>query len=394
MTGNILILQSGISSVVGNATLYGLLTEALNYEDVEEIYGVFNGFEGLQKENFIDLAALPQQSAKALLYTAGFALKTESSNFYQNECDFNKMVQNLKDRDIHYIACICDQNALKYAQELSQAAESIDYNLNVLAIPQSNTNELPITDHSLGYGSYLKYVANYLRELEQNVRTSSSRLGICEIIAGNNGWVTAGTALNINNGKNKQSNDNPFIVALPEQPLNEQQLADLVTEKMNTYGYACVVVNHTLFNQDGETIDLNAFGGSSAYYLSEIIYNKLNIESQIYTCDMKTQVLSHFISEQDQKEAVACGREAIKALLQDQESNKAIVVLRKDSEHYDFEVKVIDWNEVIDGTKFLPSDWIQDNMWINYSFTKYAQPLIQGEVPVHFEKGLAQLAHL
>ena len=46
-SGNLLILQSGNPSVVGNAVLYGMLSEALNHEDIEEIYGVYDGFEGI-----------------------------------------------------------------------------------------------------------------------------------------------------------------------------------------------------------------------------------------------------------------------------------------------------------------------------------------------------------
>ena len=73
---------------------------------------------------------------------------------------------------------------------------------------------------------------------------------------------------------------------------------------------------------------------------------------------------------------------------------KALVLVRKDSDHYDFGVDLVDWSELLTGLKFFPTDWTSDAMCINYPFVKYALPLIQGEVDVCYEKGLPQLVQL
>ena len=78
-SGNLLILQSGISNVTNNAVLYGMLAEALNFETIEEIYGAYNGFEGLAAGQLIDLAALSQKKAQLLLSSAGNALHHRSA---------------------------------------------------------------------------------------------------------------------------------------------------------------------------------------------------------------------------------------------------------------------------------------------------------------------------
>jgi len=45
--------------------------------------------------------------------------------------------------------------------------------------------------------------------------------------------------------------------------------------------------------------------------------------------------------------------------------------------------------------KLLPESWInEDGVSMNYNFTKYALPLIQGEVQVPFENGMPQYIEL
>src|SRR5690606_11569202 len=56
LTGNCLIGQSGGPTAVINASVAGAVTEALNHECIEEIYGCLNGVLGILNEDFIDLA--------------------------------------------------------------------------------------------------------------------------------------------------------------------------------------------------------------------------------------------------------------------------------------------------------------------------------------------------
>ncbi|MDR0755722.1 MAG: 6-phosphofructokinase [Puniceicoccales bacterium] len=396
MTGNLLIMQSGIASVVGNATLYGILSEALNYESIEEVYGVYGGFVGLQKGHFLDLAALSQQTAKMLLSTAGVSMQSESMTFDFTHCDVSQMIQQLQSKEIRYVGCICDQGALNHMHCLIEAAQSVHYDLHVIAIPQSNVNELPLADHSLGYGSYLKCLNAHVSEFNHWLRTSGTRIGIYEVSGGTHGWVAAGVALNTALFKWKQGihTDNPFLVCLPEQPLNESLCIELIKEKIDACGYVCMVANHQLVNDQGEFLDLSTYSGSTAHYLSTLVQDKLGVPTQINSCQLQMQALSHFISKQDQTEAIACGRSAVQQLMRADANGKAAVVLRQDCDHYDFEVDFVDWNKLTTGLKFFPTDWTDNAMWVHYPFVKYALPLIQGEVEVAYEKGLARLVHL
>ena len=54
LEGNCLVSQSGGPTAVINASLAGVVTEALNHECIEEIYGANNGVLGILNEDTDD----------------------------------------------------------------------------------------------------------------------------------------------------------------------------------------------------------------------------------------------------------------------------------------------------------------------------------------------------
>ena len=69
LVGNVLVGQSGGPTSVINASVAGIVAEALNHECIEEIYGTLNGVLGILQEDFIDLAGQSQQQIRALKHT-------------------------------------------------------------------------------------------------------------------------------------------------------------------------------------------------------------------------------------------------------------------------------------------------------------------------------------
>lgn len=390
-SGNLLILQSGKSSVVGNAVLYGMLSEALNYEGIEEIYGAYNGFEGVLSESFIDLAELSSKKANLLLSTAGYALGSESENFYGNTEEFSKCIDIIADKNIRFVAVIGSQESIQWTKALSQAAQAKNYDLQILVVPQSNYNELPITDHSLGYGSYLKFLNSYMISFCHSLKNSNITVGVCEIDGGNNGWLVAGATLGGSKSGKAFDTENAYIVCLPESPFDANNFIKNVQEKAEKHDFVCIITHSQLVNEEGINLDLEG-NQSTGAYLCSLIQNELGLATYLNICETETQPLSHFISKTDSDEAVLCGRETIKQLIEEGGSDQVAVLTRKDNV---CEISFCELEEVADGLKFFPSEWIDEkNMSVNYSLVKYALPLIQGEVEVLFEKGLPQFIQL
>lgn len=70
MKKNAIVGQSGGPTAVINASLYGVVYEALNREDViGTIYGMINGIEGFLNENMMDMKPLEVNGELELIKT-------------------------------------------------------------------------------------------------------------------------------------------------------------------------------------------------------------------------------------------------------------------------------------------------------------------------------------
>ena len=386
---NLLILQSGISGAVGNSALYGVLSEALNHEAIEEVYGVCNGFEGILSQNFIDLAALSQKKAQLLLSTAGSALGHETYDFQPTDETFKEIIGILSQHNVKLLAVIGDAKSIEYTQRLLQAAKTEGYELRGAVIPQSNDNELPMTDHGLGYGSSVKCLNALLTSFERTLRDEAIPVGVCEVENAGS-WIVAGAALlSATTEKGVDANDLPYIVCLPEQPFNAERFLTILRNKLQRRESILVVTHSQLINEEGNALDIGGLNSVGAW-LEQLIQSELNIPTYLASYNLHLQPISHFLSKQDQTEAVACGCAAVQALVKG-ESEKAVILVRNDNKAAFCDPTLVPLKEIT-GIKFFPSDWISaDTMTLQYSMSKYALPLIQGEVANTFEKGLPQL---
>ena len=388
-SGNLLILQSGLPGAVGNSALYGALSEALNHETIEEIYGACNGFEGILSQSFMDLAALSQKKAQLLLSTAGSALGHESYNFQPTDEIFKEMVGTLSQNNIRFLVVIGDQRSVESTQRLLQVAKAENYELGGLVIPQSDDNEFPVTDHSLGYGSTVKCLSALLASLERLLRNEAIAIGICEA-RGVGSWVIAGAALlSATVAKGTDGNNPPYVACLPEQPFGSGRFLEIVRNKLQHREPILVVTHSQLVNEEGNGLDVGAFDSTGAY-LEQLLQSELNVPTHLAAYNLRLQPVSCFLSKQDQTEAITCGCAAVQALVKG-ESEKATILVRNDSKTTSYDMTLLSLGEVV-GMKFFPSDWISaDTMTLQHPLLKYTQPLIQGEVPNAFEKGLPQL---
>jgi 6-phosphofructokinase 1 len=77
------------------------------------------------------------------------------------------------------------------------------------------------------------------------------------------------------------------------------------------------------------------------------------------------------------------------------ETDKCVILVRGDTDHYTCETGLALLSEIANGVKKLPREWInEDGVSMNFQFFRYALPLIQGEVPVVYDNGLPAFARL
>ena len=163
LVGNVLVGQSGGPTSVINASVAGIIAEALNHSCVEEIYGTLNGVLGILQEDLIDLAAESQQQIRALKHTPGAALGTCRYKLKKTQ-DYERVLEVFKAHNIRYFFYIGGNDSQDTADKISKLAQQQGYELRVIGVPKTIDNDLPATDHCPGYGSVIKYLEHRARD--------------------------------------------------------------------------------------------------------------------------------------------------------------------------------------------------------------------------------------
>ena len=401
LIGNVLVAQSGGPTTVINASLAGVITEALNHECIEEIYGGLNGIEGILNERLIDLAAESQQAVRGLSYTPASALGTCRYKI-KSDADYARFLDVCKAHNIRYFFYIGGNDSQDTANKIAQYAKSIDWQMRVIGIPKTIDNDLVMTDHCPGYGSVVKYLATTIRELalDHEAMGNHDLVSIVEVMGRNAGWIAAGTTI----AKRKNMlDDPPHIILLPEVAFNADYFIAQVEECLKKNKYCLVVASEGLADETGNYVAAggatDSFGHSQLGGVGEALQNLVasrlsGVKARSCKIGHAQRAASHCSSATDSEEAFKCGQEAVKAAVEGQ-TGKMVAIVRGDGDKYKAETTLVDLNDVANGVKHFPENWInEDKVSISQQFNKYILPLMQGEVKVPFENGLPAYVRL
>ncbi len=401
LIGNCLVAQSGGPTSVINASLAGVITEALNHECIEEIYGGLNGVLGILNESLIDLAEESQQTIRGLRFTPASALGTCRYKL-KTQADYERVLQVFEAHNIRYFFYIGGNDSQDTADKISKLAQQKNYPLRVIGIPKTVDNDLVNTDHCPGYGSVIKFISATVRELALDNESMGQHdlVSILEVMGRNAGWIAAGSTLA---KRRDMPNDPPHLIYLPEVPFSPEKFIEDVQRVLKKEKYCVVVVGEGLVDQDGNFISTSsgstdAFGhmqlGGAGEYLRDLVEKNLGIKARASKLGIPQRAAAHYSSQTDNDEAFAAGQAAVRAAVEGN-TDKMVTLIRGDGDGYSFETGLTDLSSVANGVKVVPANWInEDGVSLNYQFTKYALPLIQGEVAVPAEHGLPKYVRL
>ena len=401
LIGNILVGQSGGPTSVINASLAGIVSEALNHESIEEIYGGLNGVLGILQEEIVDLASESQQQVRALRHTPGAALGTCRYKLKKQQ-DFERVLEVFKAHNIRYFLYIGGNDSQDTADKIAKLAQQQGYERRVIGVPKTIDNDLTGTDHCPGYGSVVKYLSTTIRELacDNEAMGQGDLVSIVEVMGRSAGWIAAGTALA---KRRDHPHDPPHVILLPEVPFNQEKVLEDVRRVLKRERYCMIVVAEGLVDADGNYLAADsatdAFGharlGGAGEALGEIIEAGIpNAKVRVARPGLIQRAAAHAASKTDADEAFLAGQAAVRAAIAG-ETDKMVTLVRGETEHYTVETGLAPLSEIANGTKKLPREWInEDLISMNFQFLRYAQPLIQGEVVLPYDTGVPVYAKL
>lgn len=394
---NIVVAQSGGPTCAINASLLGVFRHATKYEEIGTVYGSVNGIEGLIFDNLVNLCdvisddddvELIRQTPSTVLGSCRYKLPefTADSSVYET------ITTNLKKYDIGAFFYIGGNDSMDTVMKLDGYFKANNIDIKAIGIPKTIDNDLPITDHTPGFGSAAKYVATTMQEIIRDSSVYSAKsVTIVEIMGRDTGWLTASSAILRQNGEVA-----PHLIYLPEVPFSVKKFLDDVREAQQKH-YAVIVAVSEGVSLDADDFQSGKVDNFGHKYLSGVGKALEKIVSQEIGCKVRSIELnvmqrcsSHLSSKRDITEAERIGGAAVKAAL-DGFSGRMMVYKRVRNHPYNIRIEHVDVREVANKVKYFPLEWINETQNnVTEEAIEYCMPLIQGEQNFRMKNGLPQ----
>ncbi|MBQ5580241.1 MAG: diphosphate--fructose-6-phosphate 1-phosphotransferase, partial [Clostridia bacterium] len=218
MMSNVIIGQSGGPTAVINSSLAGAIRAAKDH-GIKKVYGMHHGIEGFLNDDVIDLdiyfddlyeLSLLKRTPSAFLGSCRYKLPEIEGN----EDTYEKMFLLMEKYDIEYFLYIGGNDSMDTIKQLSDYAAMHGKDQKFIGIPKTIDNDLPVTDHTPGYGSASKFIATTMKEIirdNESFGASEPKLCVVEIMGRNAGWLTASSML-----ADDPDCNGPDLIYLPE----------------------------------------------------------------------------------------------------------------------------------------------------------------------------------
>lgn len=380
--GKAIIAQGGGPTAVINQSLAGAVLEMKKHKEITGIYGALHGVRGIIEENFLDLNEASQENLEAVAGTPCAALLSTRDKPDEEYC--GKIFQVFKKYDIRYFFYIGGNDSSDTVRLVNEYAENENYDFKAFHIPKTIDNDLVINDHTPGYGSAARFVAQAFMGV--NLETKALDGIYIGIVMGRHaGFLTAAAALGRRNEE-----DGPHLIYLPERPFNIDTFLKDVAAVYNKLGRCVIAVSEGIIDEEGTPIaaklkenvrrdshgNIELAGGELGDMLSKAVKENLNISRvRADTFGYLQRSFPGSISDTDQKEARLAGMAAVQfAMMEEYQSGS--VILDRIGE-YEIQYTLTELENIAAKTKHMPDEFINEQgNHITEAFIKYGEPLI------------------
>ncbi len=400
---NIAVAQSGGPTCAINASLLGVFRAATQYqEEIKTVYGSVNGIEGLIYDNLVNLneiiatdkeVELIRQTPSTVLGSCRYKLPAPDSaaDVYQ------KIVDTLISHEIGAFFYIGGNDSMDTVVKLNRYFKENGINVKAVGIPKTIDNDLPITDHTPGFGSAAKYIATTMQEIVRDSSVYSIQsVTLVEIMGRDTGWLTASSAVLRANGL-----DAPHLIYLPESDFSVAKFLEDVRAAMKQH-YAVVVaisegieINPSEIPQTEQSGKTDVFGhkylAGVAKTLEKVVSKELKCKVRSIELNVMQRCASHLSSKRDITEAERIGASAVEAVLREGISGEMMVFHRVSNHPYNIRIEHVDASLIANHVKYFPKEWISENgNDVTEDVIEYCLPLIQGEHNFYVKNGIPQ----
>ena len=242
----ILVAQGGGPTAVINQSLVGVVLEARRFPQVTRVYGALHGVRGIVDEELVDLTQETLHNLEQVARTPASALGSTRDKPDLAYCQ--RILAVLQAHDIGYFFYIGGNDSSDTVRIVADEARKAGHPLRCVHIPKTIDNDLVGNDHTPGYPSAARFVAQAFSGANlDNAALPGVYLGV--VMGRHAGFLTAAAAL-----ARRFPDDGPHLIYLPERTFSlESFLAD-VKAAYAKHGRCVIAVSEGIHDESGATI--------------------------------------------------------------------------------------------------------------------------------------------
>jgi ATP-dependent phosphofructokinase / diphosphate-dependent phosphofructokinase len=401
-SGNLVIAQGGGPTAVINASLYGVVREAMNKLDGNsKIWGAQKGITGVLQDRYVDLRSVSGETWQQIARSPGAALGSCRKMLSAEEAA--AAVRVLQGKGVRYFFYIGGNDSMDTALKIDRAASSLDYDMGCGGIPKTIDNDLPCTDHCPGFGSAARYIAQATLELGMDVRSLPTPVSILEVMGRTAGWLTAATLL-----ARRNPDEAPHLIYVPEIALTRERFLSDVQNVYDRLGWVVIAVSEGVQDEAGESwgVSRNAtatdgFGhplrGDVATVLASLVTSELGLRARSEKPGLLGRASACTVSPTDRSEAEAAAAFALSWAMKGNTGFMASIQ-RHLSSPYEVSYSAVPLESVANLTRLLPLDYVTPSgNNIKEEYRDYAKPLAGGALAQYsslLDESLANCGHV
>lgn len=390
MGRNLIVAQSGGPSAAINATLAGVIAAAQEAGEVGRVYGGLHGIEGIQAGKIVDLTGFSDfERLKATPAMALGSCRCKLPPVEERDAEIYRRLREIfASYDIGYFLYIGGNDSMDTVYKLSRLFAGEEGAPVFMGVPKTIDNDLPLTDHTPGYGSAARYLAITMSEIIQDTAIYNvPAVTIVEIMGRNAGWLTLAAGMPRFTGGMK-----PDIIAIPEVPFDEDAFIRQVREGLRHTPNIVAAVSEGLRNKSGDYVGSSAKSGAvdvfgHAYlsgvgkYLEGLVKRQIGCKVRSIEVNLMQRCSAHLAAGVDLEEGFALGREGVAAALRG-ETGRMVAVERLSDSPYAIRLRTVAIEDVANLEQLVPEKWRDlDNPQAVREIRDYILPLMQGDVP-------------
>ncbi len=246
ITGKAVVFTQGGPTAVINASWVGVAQGLMNATEVTGIWGALHGIDGILKENFIDLKAQSMATLQAIGRTPASQLR--STRHKPTDEDNKAMLEIFQKHDVRYVFGIGGNDTSETLDIINDAAKQEEYQLRLFHVAKTVDCDLLENDHTPGYGSAARYVANAFRGVDlDNQCFGGVYLAVC--MGRHAGFLTAASALG-----RPGPEAGPHLVYLPERSFDVDRFLKDVEGVYRKHNRCVIAVSEGIEDADGTAI--------------------------------------------------------------------------------------------------------------------------------------------